>query len=130
METAFVTTLAGLGLLLAGIIKSREKSRLKNYGIKVKGIVYSLELNRKSQVYYPVVRFRTKQQEWITKKMDFGTNPPQYAEGSRVDLIYDPDEPENVDIDASLQLTIVPKTLLIAGVACWVYVILLLSDLI
>lgn len=130
MESEIIITLIGLGLLIAGIIKIREKSHLRNWGIKTEGIIYSLEQSRHDEVYYPVVRFKTKEQQWITRKLDFGTNPPRYAEGSKVNLIYDPDEPENVDIDGALQLIMVPVILLMAGIICWAYVVLLLFEVI
>lgn len=128
MEREIIITLIGLGLLIAGIIKSREKNSLQDWGIKTEGIIYSLEHSRHNGIYYPVVRFKTKEQQWITKKLDFGTNPPQHAEGSKVNLIYDPEEPENVNIDGDLQLIIVPRVLLIAGIICWAYVVLRLFE--
>lgn len=103
---------------------------MKNYGIKVEGVIYSLEKNRRSGIYYPMVRFRTKENLWITKKLDSGSNPPQYAEGVKVGLLYDPNDPENVDFDSSFNLTVVPALFIIIGLVCWAYDVLYLFDLI
>lgn len=96
----------------------------------MEGVIYSLEQKRGSSIYFPMVRFRTKENLWVTKILNFGTNPPQYPEGTKVTLLYDPNDPENVDFDSGLNLTVVPALFIIIGLACWAYAILYLFDLI
>lgn len=130
MTQEIAIALVGFCFLIIGIHKSKKSSDLKNNGIKVEGVIYSLEQDRRSGIYYPVVRFRTKENRWITKKLNFGTNPPQYAEGEKVSVLYDPDDPENVDFDSSFNLTVAPALFIIIGLVCWVYDILYLFDFI
>ena len=84
MTTEIVLAILGFLFLVLGIHQSRKSSDLKKDGIKVKGVVYSLEQDRRSGIYYPNVRFRTKEDVWITKKLSFGTNPPQYSSSNTV----------------------------------------------
>ena len=115
-------------LIVGVIIKSRDGNYLKSQGIRVKGVIYSLALER--NVYYPVVRFKTTEEVWITKKLEFGTNPSRYSEGEKVLLLYDSENPNLVEISSESTLTIIPVILVMVGFSGIIYVILSLFDIV
>ena len=88
-------------------------------GKKVKAFVFANRheynpTNSKMGLYFPVVRFLTEDKEWVTKKLDVGYNPP-LEEGSRLKIIYDPDDPEYLQIDNSFMLEFLPRILVACG---------------
>ncbi|UOQ52291.1 DUF3592 domain-containing protein [Hymenobacter cellulosivorans] len=85
----------GLGFLLFALFKLQQRARLYRTGIATEGMVIRLEQDTgyRNLTYYPVVRFLTPEQEWITARYDIGTNPASFAEGDSVQLRFDPADP-------------------------------------
>ncbi|KAA5543372.1 DUF3592 domain-containing protein [Adhaeribacter rhizoryzae] len=128
MITEIILTILGVCFIIGGLIKIRDNNYLKSSGIKVKGIVYSLE--QRKNLYYPIVRFRTKEDIWITKELGIGSNPSHYPEGTQVDLIYNPENPEIVDLDSYTSLILAPRLFVIIGTGLIAYIFLSLFDMI
>jgi hypothetical protein len=74
-------------------------------------------------VHYPVVRFLTDKQEWITKQLDVGYSPAKKT-GTKVEVIYDPEEPTNVAINSVFMLAILPRLFVCFGIVGFVLGIL------
>lgn len=77
-------------------------------------------------VYYPVVRFLTFKQEWITQQLKIGYSPAKPV-GSKLQVIYDPNDPTTVEINSSLLLVFIPRLFVAIGIAgfigsAWIYV--------
>jgi hypothetical protein len=66
-------------------------------------------------LYYPVVRFLTDKQEWITQELNTGYSPAK-KEGTKLEIIYDPNDPQSIQINSAFQLKILPRLLIIAGI--------------
>ncbi|MFC0517822.1 DUF3592 domain-containing protein [Mucilaginibacter angelicae] len=95
--TALVLGVIGAVLTLVGAIMYDRRKKLMKTGIQVEGIVFSIEhevsSNDSMGLYYPVIRYLTLQNEWITKKYDIGiSGSSAYKEGDSVVVIYDPNE--------------------------------------
>jgi hypothetical protein len=60
------------------------------------------------------LRFTTETNEWITQELDVGYLPAK-PEGTKLEIIYDPEEPTNVKINSFVQLEILPRLVLIIG---------------
>ncbi len=93
--------------------------RLSKIGKKAKGIVfknnYKISGTDSRGIYYPVVRFLTENNEWITQEVDVGTNPPM-AEGKEIEVLYDPNNPNEVIINSDLRLAYMPSFLTLIGI--------------
>lgn len=94
----------GSFLVVLGIGKLNERRKLLKTGAKVDGVVFSVEEEwgvgtRRSRLYYPVIRYVTAENEWVTKRYEIGTNPSAYNEGDRVKVIYDKADIEHFIID-------------------------------
>lgn len=88
--------LMGAALLLAAWRQHRHHARLLREGELVRGTVLRLERDRRS--YYPVLRFCTHRQQWITARYHIGSRPASYAEGEEVAIRYHPADPQNFTI--------------------------------
>jgi hypothetical protein len=92
------------GVFLAGIgvIKIYLRKQLQKTGTRVNGVVIRIDSNigiGKRNLYYPVFRFVTLENEVIIKRRTWGSNPSIYSEGERVEVIYDPTDKNHFIID-------------------------------
>lgn len=99
-------------ILGAGGYSWRRNTYLLQYGKKAQGIIF--KNNSVKGVYYPVVRFLTDQQEWITQELNTGSTYPK-KEGSKLEVLYDPDDPNQIELYSSIHLRVLPIMLIIVG---------------
>jgi hypothetical protein len=125
-----IAALVSTGFVTIGIHLLQKGNHLVQNGKKAKAIVFknNCESSKNGKIYYPVVRFLTYKQEWITQELSTGSNPA-IPEGTSVEVIYDPDEPNNVEINSDFRLKVVPILLLVIGFAGLIVVILELFDI-
>lgn len=112
-------------MLLGGILWQKGKHLIAN-GKKAKAIIFRNNYKisgRSGGVYYPVIRFMTDKQEWITQELSFGYLPAK-REGTRLEVIYDPDDPSIVEIASTLQLEVFPKIFVAIGVGLFILTVL------
>jgi hypothetical protein len=101
-------------------ISSKVQSKYKllsEIGEKSEGIVFDSEKskNSDSNLQYPIIRFQTRKNEWITKAVDSGISTSTYKQGDKINVIYNPDKPEEFMIESKGQI-LISKGLLFAGV--------------
>jgi hypothetical protein len=63
------------------------------------------------EFFYPVVRFTTAEGKEFEFKSDSGSNPASHSNGDEVDVLYDPDDPDDAQLSGFFDLwlfTIVP----------------------
>ena len=125
-----IISLISTASIVVGFRLLQKGSYLLKNGKKAKAIIF--KNNKKSIrttiIYYPVVRFLTDKQEWITQELSTGSNPEK-REGTSVEVIYDPDEPNNVEINSDFRLKVVPILLLTLGLTGLLIVVLELFDI-
>jgi len=100
----------GVHLLLKG-------NHLLTNGKKAKAIIFKnhyIYSGTDTGLYYPVVRFLTDKQEWITQELSIGYNPEKDV-GAKLEIIYDTDDLTNVEINSTFQLKIIPGIFLAIG---------------
>jgi len=123
----FVSTV----LLFGGVYLWQKGSHLLNNGKKAEAIIFSnnFKTGVNGGVYYPVVRFLTDKQEWITQELNFGTNP-KMREGRKLEVVYDPENPTDVQMNSTFMLEILPRLLTALGVMGAAFVVLEILDVI
>lgn len=86
----------GLAFTIIGYINRQKVGRLAKSGVKVEGVVFSVEsevdVNIGSQYTngssrYPIIRFVTADNEWVTQKYNVSAFPG-YKAGDKVTVIY------------------------------------------
>ena len=105
-------------VITVGIFLWQKGTHLPTTGKKAKAVIfknnYSSRTGTDGGTYYPVVRFLTDKQEWITQELSIGYSPAK-KEGTELEVIFDPEDPSNVEINSTFQLEILPRILVIIG---------------
>lgn len=120
-----------IGAITVGMLLWRKGNHLLTTGKKATAIIFKNNFHSGggSGVYHPVVRFLTDKQEWITQELDIGYSPAK-KEGTKLEIIYDPDAPTNVEINSTFQLEILPRIMVAAGICGLIFGVLELFDVI
>jgi hypothetical protein len=111
MSPELMILFASTVLLILGVYFWQKGNHLLKNGKKAQAIVFSNNFHASDNgggVYYPVVRFLTDKQEWITQELNFGASPKK-REGTKLQVIYDPENPTNVQINSTFMLEILPR---------------------
>ncbi|MBI3218671.1 MAG: DUF3592 domain-containing protein [Bacteroidetes bacterium] len=124
MNAELVILAISLVLIVVGVLLWQKGNHLLATGKKAKAIIfknnYNAGVGRGGGTYYPVVRFLTDKQEWITQELSVGYNPA-IEEGTELEVIYDPHDPTTVEINSSFQLEVLPRLLFVLGVCGLVF---------
>jgi hypothetical protein len=77
-----------------------------------------IELRRgsgKNSSYYPIVEFLTRKEKVYTFESAMASNPPAYKVGDQVEILYNPERPEEAVITADNSITTNPAMWLMCG---------------
>lgn len=124
MDTDLIIVIVSLALIVVGIYLWQRGNHLLSNGKKAEAIIFKNNFHPSSSdgggTYYPVVRFLTDKQEWITQELNIGYSPPK-REGAKLQVIYDPEDPTNVEINSTLYLEVLPRLLVALGIVGLVF---------
>ncbi|MGL1888931.1 MAG: DUF3592 domain-containing protein [Reichenbachiella sp.] len=118
METELVIVFIAVIAFGIGAIQWQKGALLLSKGKKAEAVVFKNNYKRsgsESGVYYPVVRFQTEDQKWITQELDYGQSPAK-PEGTKLEVLYDPDNPATVEVNSTFRLEILPRILVAIGI--------------
>jgi hypothetical protein len=119
MEKDLIILIVSGTLFVMGLYLFQKAKQLINHGKIAKGIIFKNNFESSSSgggLYYPVVKFKTENNEWITQELSTGYRPKK-REGKEIEVIYDPENPETVEINSFFQLKILPIIFLIIGLS-------------
>ena len=107
----------GIALLISSVVSFIKKRRQVAASSSAAGVVTELvkEMGQRGYLYYPQVQFTTASGQTISFKSSVGSNPATYRAGQNVEVIYDPRNPQQAEIDSLTSLWIVPGCLLGMG---------------
>ena len=109
--------LFGVGALVGGIVWGVNTKRFVDGASRASGTVIELQRRQSSSddspSYYPVVRFTDAGGKDVTFTSSTGSNPPSKREGDKVDVLYDPRNPEKAELNSFFALWFGP--LMVAG---------------
>jgi hypothetical protein len=93
---AFVIIIIGITLIYGGVKLRLKIKKLSAEGEIAEGIVYDIieSDNIDSRAYYPVIRFLTREQEWITEEYGISATSNRFKKGQKVHVFYHPDNPK------------------------------------
>ncbi|SDX72923.1 DUF3592 domain-containing protein [Marinobacter mobilis] len=102
----YVFSVIGIAMLVGASLLYNNTSDFLTRAVSAQGQVVDLVLSRSSDTttYYPVVVFRDASGRQVEFKSNSGTNPPSYTRGERVEVLYEPGEPEAARINGFFSL--------------------------
>lgn len=108
--------LVGVAAIVAGGFTVRKTQRFLARAKAARGTVMHLVMRSStdtedgtiSYAYYPIIRFTAKTGEEIEFEAGTGSNPPMYAMGQPVEILYDPQNPSRAKICSFLDLWMAP----------------------
>jgi ketosteroid isomerase-like protein len=89
----------GLAFLMISLIFLFKLKKISRNGIKTEGIVFDVEYRKNYRISYPVIRFLTVQNVWITQTPGFWTTAKVPIKGDKVSVIYNPDDPTDFVVE-------------------------------
>ncbi len=132
MDGNLILVIVSTILMLVGVKLWQTGDILVNTGKTAKGIVFKNNykgMGANRGLYFPVVRFLTDKNEWITQELSIGQNPPM-EEGKKLTLIYDPEDPTLVDIKSTFRQEFLPRMLVAVGLSVIIIGLLLYLELV
>ena len=107
---------ATVSCIAFGLYLRRKATLLLATGLKAEATVIRNEYKTTTTTdfYHPVVEFKTSKQEVFVQKLGKGYKPAK-AVGTKLQVIYEPGNPTNVQVDSVFQLRIVPWLAIILG---------------
>lgn len=102
----YVFSVIGIAMLVGASLLYNNTSDFLTRAVVAQGQVVDLVLSRSSDSasYYPVVVFRDASGRQVKFQSNTGSNPPSYARGERVEVLYEPGEPEAARINGFFSL--------------------------
>jgi Protein of unknown function (DUF3592) len=113
----FGSIFAGVGsiFVISGLFIALNTRSFVGKGISTQGTVIDVVRHtsrdsngRSSTTYYPVVKFTPSSGEPVIFEANSGSNPPTHRRGQKIDVLYNPQEPESATINSWLDLWFLP----------------------
>lgn len=120
-----------LAVIVIAIIALSKYKKISTNGIEADAIIFDIEsspTNGDTTVTFPIVRFVTEKNEWITQKASVSIIPYSYKKGQSVVVVYSKDKPSDFFIKSNwtngvlIAMIIIGLALITYGVYIIVYV--------
>lgn len=131
MIQGVVLIILSLVVILIAIIAFSKYKKISAIGIEADGIIFDIEsspITGDSTITFPIVRFVTERNEWITQKAAISIIPYSYKKGQTVIVVYSKNNPTDFFIKSIwtngvlIAMIIIGLALLTYGVYFLVYV--------
>jgi hypothetical protein len=133
MKEIFALVL-GLILFISGYLTTKKREKRMRSGSTATGTIHEVvqkEEDPEDQLYYPVIRFVTADEEWIVKRYQTGGPYSAYQEGDQVTVIYNKSNPAKFMLDdpkakvLGLVLTVVGSAAIVLSVAFMIFYLMI-----
>lgn len=116
---SFLFSLIGLALLGYGIFNVFKVFRRLADSAKAVGTVkgFGQQTGKSGYVYCPQVTFLLPNGQNIKFQSNFGTQPPSYKIGQKVEVIYSKSNPQQAEIDSAMAVWFAPGCLVLMALA-------------
>jgi hypothetical protein len=121
---ALLTLAFAIPFLWIGVSEAREAQvKVASYAVAEGSVTDNNYLStqdledssRETWAYYPVVTFTTGDGDLVTFTDGVGTFPPEYEEGERVEVLYDPQNPHDATIKSWKRIWMGPLWVMAIG---------------
>ncbi|MBD1881669.1 MULTISPECIES: DUF3592 domain-containing protein [unclassified Coleofasciculus] len=102
MAMGSIFFVVGAGMLLGSFVNYHQTQDFIKNSSSTTGTVIDLKLqaSRKSHIYFPLFQFQTPNGEIVKVESNMGSNPPGYQVGQSVPIIYNPNSPNEAEINS------------------------------
>lgn len=93
-----------LAVILIAIIVFSKYKKISTNGIEADAIIFDIEsspTNGDTTITFPIVRFVTEKNEWVTQKASVSIIPYSYKKGQNVVVVYSKDKPSDFFIKSN-----------------------------
>jgi len=93
-----------LAVILIAIIVFSKYKKISTNGIEADAIIFDIEsspTNGDTTITFPIVRFVTEKNEWVTQKASVSIIPYSYKKGQSVVVVYSKDKPSDFFIKSN-----------------------------
>ena len=101
MLTSLILILISILIIIVACLLLSNIKRIAAEGVDVEGIIFDKEQSIDNSGFYPVVRFVTEYDEWITEPSKISVLAWNYKVGSKVSVVYQKNNPKNFFIKDS-----------------------------
>jgi hypothetical protein len=117
----------GLAFLMISLIFLFKLKKISRNGIKTEGVVFDVEYKKNYKFPYPVIRFLTTENVWITQSPDFWASSRSPNIGDSVNVTYNADDPTDFVIESKANrvtpfILIGVSLLIIWGILKWLHI--------
>ncbi len=130
MIEGIVVIIFAVALLSVSIYMLRQYDQIEKNGQETEGVVFDMDSSDISDTatsIYPIVRFLTADQQWITKRSPVSIIPGSYKKGQKVAVIYRVDSPSDFFIKSNNTRGILITIAVLGGISFVIGAYLLLS---
>jgi len=125
---AIIFLIAGTGSALLAFKKYKDAQNFLKKALTAKGKVVKIKerleertdsegYTTTQKMYLPVIEFTTKDGQKITSMSQVSTaNPNKWEIGQEIDILYDPENPNNAKINKKLNVYILPVIFIILAI--------------
>ena len=110
MIQALALIILAITVIVIAIFTLNKYKKISATGVESEGIVFEIESSTTSinttTLTYPIVRFLTRKNEWITQKASVSIVPSTYKKGQKIKVVYLEDKPTEFFIKSPLTNTI------------------------
>jgi cell shape-determining protein MreD len=131
MIPAIALIILSFVVILIAIITLTKYKKISATGIEAEGVIFDMESSSTSSdatVTYPIIRFLTEKNEWITQKASVSIIPGSYKKGQTITVVYLKDNPTAFFIKSNWTNGVL-AIMIIGGLALFTYGIYLLINI-
>ncbi len=129
MIEAIITIIIAVALLYVSVSTLQRYNQIAKNGQETEGVVFDINSSDNldtATINYPVVRFTTVNQQWITDKSPVSIIPGSYKKGQKITVIYRIENPSDFFIKSNNTHRILMATAVIAIILLAIGIYLLL----
>lgn len=107
----FIPILVGGGMTFAAVFLWVRTRAFLNAAQKTQGVITQMIYRRSSKgggSYLPEYSFKTLEGQQITVRDNLSSNPPMFQVGQQIEVLYDPQNPQNARINKWMNLYFLP----------------------
>lgn len=132
MNKYYTMIAISLAIILIAIKILLNIKKIARTGIETDGVVVGMDMDGSADpsynYRYPIVKFLTESNTWITKAASIGGMPALYKIGTKVTVVYQSNAPEKFFIKDKITY-LLPRAIIVVGIGLILFAIINLINI-